>query len=237
MKKQIPNAITCGNLICGCLGIQQALSGNLEWAAYFIWIAALFDFFDGFAARLLKVSSPIGKELDSLADVVSFGVLPGFIIFQLMGIRTVGLLEINAVNWLSYAAFLIPAFSAYRLAKFNLDTRQSDQFIGLPTPANGILISSFPLILMHDTFHIAPILTNTYFLSFFSLFISYILVSEIRLIALKFKNYSFESNQFRYIFLGSAAILFATMYFTAIPLIILLYILLSVIENNTGTED
>lgn len=242
MKKHIPNAITCGNLICGCLGIIQALTGDLAWAAYFIWIAAVLDFFDGFAARILNVPSPIGKELDSLADVVSFGVLPGFIIFQLMnqhymfedcnvGGNWVECHRGNHINWLSYTAFIIPALSAYRLAKFNLDTRQSDSFIGLPTPANAILISAFPLILMNDTFHVAPILTNIKFLASFSLVISYILVSEIKLIALKFKNFTWTDNKYRFIFIGSAAVLFATMFYTAIPIIILFYVVLSIIEN------
>ena len=233
MKKHIPNAITCGNLICGCLGIIQALTGDLAWAAYFIWIAALLDFFDGFAARILNVPSPIGKELDSLADVVSFGVLPGFIIFQLMNNYN-GFCSAhgsNPINWLSYTAFIIPALSAYRLAKFNLDTRQSDSFIGLPTPANAILISAFPLILMNDTFHVAPILTNIKFLASFSLIISYILVSEIKLIALKFKNFTWTDNKYRFIFIGTSAILFATMFYTAIPIIILFYVVLSIIEN------
>ncbi|MEY3417468.1 MAG: hypothetical protein RL060_1580 [Bacteroidota bacterium] len=235
MKKQIPNAITCGNLICGCLGIQQALTGSLEWAAYYIWIAAIFDFFDGMAARLLHVSSPIGKELDSLADVVSFGVLPGFIVYQLMTKNGIDAGSLDHV--LSYSAFVIPAFSAYRLAKFNLDTRQSDRFIGLPTPANGLLISAFPLILMHDTFQLAPILYNVKILALFSWVISYILVSEIKLIALKFKNFTFTDNKFRFIFLASAAVLFGLMFYTAIPIIIALYILLSIIENKTNVAD
>lgn len=242
MKRHIPNAITCGNLICGCLGIQSALSGDLTWAAYFIWIAAIMDFFDGFAARLLKVSSPIGKELDSLADVVSFGVLPGFIIFQMMNQQFsnetchstwIASCTTEGRNWLSYVAFVIPALSAYRLAKFNLDTRQSESFIGLPTPANAILISGFPLILIHDTFNLSPILTNVKFLAIFSIIISYILISEIHLIALKFKNYSFGDNKFRYIFLISSLIIALTLNFTAIPIIIIFYVLISIIENLT----
>ena len=239
MKKHIPNIITLGNLISGCLGIQNAILGNLEYAAYFIWIAAIMDFFDGFAARLLKVSSPIGKELDSLADVVSFGVLPGFIIFKMMNLNN-GFCSAHGAQTfelLSYTAFIIPALSAYRLAKFNLDTRQSDRFIGLPTPANAILISSFPLILNYDTFHITPFITNIKFLAIFSIVISYILISEIHLIALKFKNFGWNDNKFRFIFLGISAILFATMFVTSIPLIISFYIIISILENISNNKN
>lgn len=143
IKKNIPNAITCCNLLCGCLAIIQATNGNLLWAAYLVGMAAVFDFFDGFAARLLKVSSPIGKDLDSLADMVTFGVVPGIVMFKMirLGLRLdkegFDLIEENP--WITYIVFMIPIFSALRLAKFNHDTRQTEAFIGLPTPANAIM--------------------------------------------------------------------------------------------------
>ncbi|OZA56958.1 MAG: CDP-diacylglycerol--serine O-phosphatidyltransferase, partial [Sphingobacteriales bacterium 39-40-5] len=142
MKKHIPNSVTCLNLFSGCLGIVFAFQGNLIWASYAIVIAAVFDFFDGMLARLLKAYSDIGKELDSLADMVSFGVLPSVIIYQLFALSP----QIDfGADWLSFSAFIIAVFSALRLAKFNIDTRQSENFIGLPTPANALLIASFPL--------------------------------------------------------------------------------------------
>ncbi|HQS50964.1 MAG TPA: CDP-diacylglycerol--serine O-phosphatidyltransferase, partial [Daejeonella sp.] len=144
MKKHIPNSVTCLNLFSGCLGIVFAFQGNLIWASYAIVIAAVFDFFDGMLARLLKAYSDIGKELDSLADMVSFGVLPSVIIYQLFALSP----QIDfGADWLSFSAFIIAVFSALRLAKFNIDTRQSENFIGLPTPANALLIASFPLII------------------------------------------------------------------------------------------
>jgi CDP-diacylglycerol--serine O-phosphatidyltransferase len=134
LKQNLPNALTLGNLLCGCLGIQQVLAGNPELAPWLIIIAGVLDFFDGMLARALGVFSNIGKDLDSLADVVSFGVLPGFMVFYLINHAT----EISETeNLYAYLAFLIPIFSAYRLAKFNNDERQSSSFIGLPTPANA----------------------------------------------------------------------------------------------------
>ncbi len=163
--KHIPNAITSGNLLCGCLAIVQIFSGDLVLASFFVFLAAVLDFFDGFAARLLKVSSPIGKDLDSLADVVTFGVVPGLMVYRLLQFALIGMgekelfwialqknissIELSNVHYLSgfysylpYFGFLITVFSAIRLAKFNNDTRQSTTFIGLPTPANAILITA-----------------------------------------------------------------------------------------------
>ncbi|RZK73966.1 MAG: CDP-diacylglycerol--serine O-phosphatidyltransferase, partial [Pedobacter sp.] len=138
MRKHIPNAITCANLFSGCIGIVYAFNGDLKTVAFFVILSGIFDFFDGFVARLLKVKSEIGKELDSLADVISFGFLPGVIVFQLLNIENSG--------YLPYLAFLIPVFSAYRLAKFNLDTRQTEEFIGLNTPMNTFFIISLPYL-------------------------------------------------------------------------------------------
>src|SRR5476651_291942 len=144
VKKHLPNAITCANLFSGCVGIVFAFSGNPVFAAYCIFLAAIFDFFDGFASRVLQSFSGIGKDLDSLADMVSFGFLPAAIMYQLF----LQAPQIEGVSqYLNFIAFLIPVFSALRLAKFNTDERQTEIFIGLPTPANAILIASLPFIL------------------------------------------------------------------------------------------
>ncbi|MBX3163764.1 MAG: CDP-diacylglycerol--serine O-phosphatidyltransferase [Bacteroidetes bacterium] len=213
MKKHIPNIITLGNLFCGCLAIVKIFEGDLIRAAYLVGIALICDFFDGFAARLLKVTSPIGKDLDSLADMVTFGVVPGLVMFHLN-------------SSLSYFAFIIPIFSAIRLAKFNNDTRQTSSFIGLPTPANAALICSLPLAAGEnyaqlDSWAYIPIV----------LIGSLLLVAEIPLFALKFKNFAWADNKIKYIFLVLCLVLLVALKFAAIPLIIILYILLSIVNN------
>ena len=140
MKKHIPNILTLSNLLAGCIGLVYAFNGNLVYASYAIWIAAIFDFLDGFSARMLKVSSPIGKELDSLADMVTFGVLPSVILFQMIGNQP--------YEYLSYGAFILALFSALRLAKFNVDTEQTTTFIGMPTPAAAFFVSGLPFWMM-----------------------------------------------------------------------------------------
>src|ERR1700712_2095160 len=162
VKKHLPNFIPCANLFSGCVGIVFAFQGELIVAAYAIFLSAIFDFFDGLASRVLKSYSGIGKDLDSLADMVSFGVLPAVIMYQLF-------LEAHQINnvstYLNFIAFLIPVFSALRLAKFNVDTRQAEHFIGMPTPANAILIASFPIIIGHNNRFYLPFLLNPYILS------------------------------------------------------------------------
>lgn len=227
MKKHLPNAITCLNLFSGCLGIVFAFQGNLQWAGYAILIAAILDFFDGMLARLLKAYSAIGKELDSLADVVSFGVLPSVIIYQLFLLAP----QIDSVSvWLNYSAFLIAVFSALRLAKFNIDERQSDQFIGLPTPANALLIASFPMIITENNLFIVNYILNPYFLFIFSLGMGILLVAEIPLISLKFKSLKLSENILRYILIFSSLILLLFFKFAAVPIIITLYFLISFIQ-------
>ncbi len=232
MKKHIPNALTCGNLFCGCIGIVAAFDNELILAAYLTGIAAVLDFFDGFVARWLKAYSPIGKELDSLADCVTFGVLPGAIIFRLLRQSLgdgYGLIEFSIIPNL---AFIISIFSALRLAKFNVDTRQSESFIGVPTPANAILISSIPLILQ-QTPELREVIVQPVVLLSLTLVMSFLLVAELPLFALKFQNYSFGANKIKYIFLILSVLLLVTLKFTAIPLIIVLYIVLSIVENFT----
>ena len=235
IKAQIPNIITLLNLISGSISIVFALEGNLTVAAWFIGIAAVFDFFDGFSARMLHVSSEIGKELDSLADVISFGLAPGMILYILLS-NSVSIPEIiiTGRNIVPFIAFLIPALSAYRLAKFNLDERQTDSFIGLPTPANALMIASFPLILAQqknlsgiDITLFAGIINNPWFLIIFIFVFSYLLIAELPLMSLKFKTFKWSENKMRYFFLIVSVILFVLLFYTAIPLIIIFYILLS----------
>ncbi len=234
MKKHIPNFITTLNLFSGCIGIILALQYRIDYAAYFIAIAALFDFLDGLVARILHVKSEIGKELDSLADVVSFGVLPGIIIYQLMANSPNTPAAGSYISIFSLIALIIPVLSAVRLAKFNLDTRQTTSFIGLPVPANALFLGSLPLIKMQagfsDSLSWLTVFTDNYYvLALLAIGMSLLLVSEIPLISLKFKNLKFSDNKPQFILVLIAAISFILITFTAIPLIILTYILLSLI--------
>ena len=218
MKKHIPNLLTCANLFSGCIGIVYAFNGDLKMVAFFVIISGIFDFFDGFAARLLHVKSDIGKELDSLADVISFGFLPGVIMFQL--------LKINSPNdFLPYAAFIIPVFSALRLAKFNIDTRQTEDFIGLNTPMNTFFIISLPYLLDDIAW-----LSNVYVLLGIILVVSYLLVSELKLFSMKINNLQWEPNKYKFIFLIVSLVLLAFLKFAALPIILILYMLFSQIH-------
>lgn len=246
MKKHIPNAITLLNLVAGCVGIYFVFRNNLTVAAFLIWIAAIFDFFDGFLARLLKVKSDLGVQLDSLADMVSFGVLPGFIMFILIENMSVTNPELSLFReYLPFIALMIPVFSALRLAKFNIDVRQTVSFIGLPTPANAFFISGFPLIIFQisHTEEISKVLWvqtlfNPYLLIGVTIVFSFLMTSEIRLMALKFKNISWKENQSRYIFILASILLLIVFHFFAIQLIILIYLLISVIQGfHTGKKD
>lgn len=232
MIKYLPNTITCLNLFSGCIGVVFAFNDNLIYAGYAILIAAFLDFFDGMAARLLNINSLMGKELDSLADMVSFGFLPSVIIFQLI----VNSPQIHEGNeWLKYSAFLIAIFSALRLAKFNVDTRQSDSFIGLPTPSSALVILSIPYIIdrggvIGDSFQ------SLIGLIAITLLLSYLLVAELPLLSLKFKSFNFNSNRFRYYLLVTGTLLFTIFQFAAIPLIIFIYIILSLVQTNKVTS-
>lgn len=229
MKKHLPNAVTCLNLFSGCLALTQIFSpdGNLVYASYFVVLAAVFDFFDGLLARALHVSSPIGKDLDSLADMVSFGVVPGAIIYKLL---QGALTNAEVPAYLAYAGFIITIFSALRLAKFNNDTRQSDSFIGLPTPACTLVVVSLPLILQHDSFGLTSTILNPWLLLALAILLSGLLVAELPLFALKFKNLRWQDNSVRFIFLLLSLGLLIGLGVAAIPLIILLYVLLSVVR-------
>jgi phosphatidylserine synthase len=316
----IPNLFTLGNLFCGCLAIIYAFNWQLDWAAYMVFLAAFLDFFDGFLARLLKVEGELGKQLDSLADMVSFGVVPGIVMFQWLrriyeiefvssAPENIGfdfyMFNINSViPWYSYVALIIPIFSCYRLAKFNIDTRQSHGFIGLPTPANAIFFCSLmlitslfpfnpasdsaldippitktwgidnafsskpnvklpqayasvklnnqsdltdeevleaqggsPVIYQHyfqNTHWLAvkltTVLLNKYFILSLIIIFSFLLVSPLPLFALKFKNFGWADNKIRYVFLVLCAVLLIVFQVIAIPFIVILYILTSIVN-------
>ncbi|WP_266203128.1 CDP-diacylglycerol--serine O-phosphatidyltransferase [Pontibacter kalidii] len=235
MKKHIPNAITCLNLFAGCLALYFAFRGELVTTAYLVGIAAVFDFMDGMVARLIKAYSEIGKQLDSLADMVSFGVVPGTVMFILLQRAEASILGIPA-DILPFFGFLITIFSALRLAKFNIDTRQTTSFIGLPTPACTLFVASLPLILDTEGLLAFEIILNPVVLLSLTVILSFLLVAELPLFALKFKNFSWQDNAVRFIFLGLSVILAAVLKFAAIPLIILLYVLLSLIKKTSHTS-
>ncbi len=229
IKKNIPNLITLGNLTCGLLSILFAFEGNLALAGGLIFYGAILDFFDGFAARLLKVNSEIGKQLDSMADMVTFGVAPGILMYQLIAITNENPLEISHELTISLIAFLIPIFSAIRLAKFNIDTRQISSFIGLPTPAAAIFIASLPIIgaNYYTNFSLELLIVSTVILSL-------LLVAELPLFSLKISKGETLKNQLNIIriaFLISSVILLFILKFAAIPFIVILYIFLSIINN------
>jgi CDP-diacylglycerol---serine O-phosphatidyltransferase len=216
MTRHIPNFLTCCNLICGCFGIVFLLEGKNVPAAYFVWAAGVFDFFDGFAARLLKVSSPIGKELDSLADVVSFGVLPALVMYKLIG-------DHSSNEILPYTAFMIAAFSALRLATFNVDETQTDSFKGLNTPANSFFITALPLL----PASVGAWLYQDWLLIIITVVFSLLMVSRIEIFSLKFKNFGWADNKLRFTFLLLSVLLLVLFKISALPLIIILYIGLS----------
>nr|WP_294861753.1 CDP-alcohol phosphatidyltransferase family protein [uncultured Fluviicola sp.] len=272
----IPNLITASNMLCGVFAIILAFAGRIDIAPYFIFLAAVLDFFDGFAARMLKQQGELGKQLDSLADMISFGLAPGVIMMIMLIFSTtpVGIedmiwhgeyvnavmkmegvfhptfqtalaidmwkshfFDLKSLNWLPFLGLIIPFFSLFRLAKFNIDTRQSESFIGLPTPANTIFFMAFPLLLSqyggttgweHDLilWLIQPIVLIPIIV-----IMSVLLVSELPLFALKFKHFKWKGNGTRYVFLISCGILISTLLIWSIPIIVLLYLLLSFIQH------
>ncbi|HEV7348134.1 CDP-diacylglycerol--serine O-phosphatidyltransferase [Telluribacter sp.] len=225
MKRHLPNALTCANLLCGCVGIVEAFHNNLVLSCALIGLAAIFDFLDGFVARLLHVASPIGKELDSMADMTTFGVLPAIIVYQLLMESIPDLPGI----WQAYLAFSLAVFSALRLAKFNIDPRQSDQFIGVPTPANALLVASLPVIVHFYGEPWRSIIVDTTHLLIFTAVMSFLLVVELPLFALKFKSFGWPGNEVRYSFLLVSLVLLLWLGVLAVPLIVALYVVLSLV--------
>lgn len=247
LKRHIPNIVTLLNLFSGCIAVIFAVYGNFVAAAIFVFLGIFFDFFDGLLARKLNVQSPLGIQLDSLADLVTSGVVPGIIIFKLIS------LTVDAPDYSTYIdswnsvfhwqgfklsvlpliGLFIPLASAYRLAKFNLDEDQQTYFKGLPVPANTLVILSLPLILEYQNNDVMnSIIINKWFLIVLTLLSCYLLNSSIKLFALKFKDWSFKANATRYIFLLLSVTLIVLLQFAAIPLIIALYIILSLLDRK-----
>jgi CDP-diacylglycerol--serine O-phosphatidyltransferase len=242
-------------MLCGILSIFLSLSGRLDLAPYPIFLGAIFDFLDGFVARLLKQQGELGKQLDSLADMVTFGLAPGI---MMMGIFVISLditsfrmysgdfyylnwiknaLQLQVDNYLPFLALLIPVFSMFRLAKFNLDTRQTEGFIGLNTPANTLLLCTFPLILAQD-FEMGSInylarefVLNPWFLTPLIVVLCVLLISEIPIFSLKFKYFKWKGNEIRFIFLITCSLIIPLTLYWSMGIIVILYIILSVIDN------
>lgn len=237
IKQYVPNALTTLNLISGLISITLVFEGKPAQASIFIFIAAIFDYLDGTAARLLKAYSELGKQLDSLADVVSFGVAPGLLIFQMLSINCTGSCNIlERLHITPYFALLIPVCSAFRLAKFNIDLRQEVNFIGLPTPANALFFASIPLVLyvqpgLFSILHIPGMVdffSNTRILTILTVFFSYLMISDFRIFSMKFKSKKWQGNQLRYIFLMISLALVLLFFINSIPIIIALYVLMSI---------
>jgi len=240
MIKQIPNIITSLNLLCGCVAIMFAVSGDLVSASFFAFAGIFLDFFDGLAARVLNAQSQVGLQLDSLADVVTSGVLPGIVMVQLLSEALTGTsLDIGTIfsdtanstsieSYLPFIGLLIAVASGYRLAKFNVDTRQTTSFIGLPVPANTLLILSLPLIISFQAGQqITEVILTPWFLIIITLVSCVLLNAEIPLFGLKFKTWNFKDNAVRYLFLIASILLLVVLKFIAIPIIIFSYILVS----------
>ena len=238
MLKHIPNLFTLGNLFCGLLAILFAVGGHLNMAGGLILLGAFLDFFDGMIARILNVDGELGKQLDSLADLITFGVAPAFIVFQLFfwiedksffnPLSEWPKLTAYSYNYWAHTAWLIPLFSALRLAKFNIDTRQIDGFIGLPTPANALFFISIPIMIhFQPSVWMSTFLAQTTVLASLCIIMSYLLIAEISLLSLKFKNLSWQENKMRYILIISSLILLCVFRFVAVPIILLLYLVLS----------
>jgi CDP-diacylglycerol--serine O-phosphatidyltransferase len=232
IKKHVPNSITLLNLFSGCIALIFAFKGNFEMAFYFVSLGIFLDFFDGFFARLFNVSSPLGLQLDSLADMVTSGVVPGLVMFQMMTDSLTDTSE-SYLQIFPYLGFIITMGSCYRLANFNVDTRQTDSFIGLPTPANALLILSLPLVLQYsNTAAVSDVLTNHWILLVISLFSAYILNAEIPLFSLKIKKFNLKDNGLQIAFLVLSVFLLIFFQYLGIPLLILSYVLLSVVNNK-----
>jgi CDP-diacylglycerol--serine O-phosphatidyltransferase len=232
IKKHIPNLITLLNLFCGCIALVFAFNKDFEMAFYFVCLGIFLDFFDGFFARLFNVSSPLGLQLDSLADMVTSGVVPGLVMFQMM-ISHASTAAAGHLQFFPYLGFIIALGSCYRLANFNIDTRQTDSFIGLPTPANALFILSLPLVLKYtDSLILIELLTNPWFLLVVTLLSAYMLNAEIPLFSLKIKKFNFKENTLQVVFLTCSLLLLVFFHYLGIPLLILFYVLLSVLNNK-----
>lgn len=240
IKNHIPNLVTLLNLISGSIAIFLAFSGEMVLASWFIIIAAILDFLDGFVARLLHAGSDIGAQLDSLADVISFGLAPSAIMYQLI-LMSPGNSSLSAgmIRFLPYTALLLVAGGAYRLAKFNTDPGQAVEFKGLPIPATGLFVAALPLIVNQfgKSEELAWMVQHQYILLAIIVLLSWLMVSNIPMISLKFKNLKWKDNVSRLILLGSVPLLFVAFKWIAIPLIIFLYIIISIFSLSLKTKN
>ena len=241
MKKHIPNSITLLNLLCGSMAVIFVVTDAMITASFFVFLGILFDFFDGFAARKLKVQSALGLQLDSLADMVTCGLVPGLVMFKLLELSDLswshGDTHMLQINLLPFAGLAITLASAYRLATFNLDEEQQSYFKGLPTPANTLFIVSLPLIMeFQNNDYMNAIIVNKWFLLGITLLSCYMLNSGIKLFALKFKDWGFKNNATRYVFLFLCILFLIVLRFAAIPLIIVTYVIMSVLDNVSSKK-
>jgi len=227
LKQHIPNTITCGNLVSGCLSILFVASGMPVKAAIMIFVAGLFDFLDGFAARMLHAHSPIGADLDSLSDVVSFGVAPGFIMYWLMSHAQHPEIMLFGLDLSTCIAFLLPVFSAIRLAKFNIDDTQKTSFRGIPAPGMAIFIASLPLALSQIG-HLTDGALGYWVCLGITIIFSLMMVSNFRFFSFKMKSAKWKGNEVRWIFLIIALVSFVIFRFLALPFVMVVYVLLSV---------
>ncbi|MFK7809175.1 MAG: CDP-diacylglycerol--serine O-phosphatidyltransferase [Saprospiraceae bacterium] len=226
MRTNLPNILTVLNLLCGCMAIVCVLDNDFQLAFVLIFIGGMADYFDGMVARLLNVHSPFGKELDSLADMVSFGVFPAMILYVLL--RTHGGPMIGPLHLIGVPAFLLAGFACIRLAKFNLDTRQAYDFIGMPTPSCTLFIVGLMLIHHHDSFGLGQTITSPYILYPVIAIFSYLLVSEIRMFSFKFKSKKWKGNEDRIVFLILGVVLLIFLREVAFSLMILLYVIYAI---------
>lgn len=235
MKRHIPNILTLGNLLCGVLAIRAIFNEKPVIAIGLVGIAAILDFFDGFVARTLGVSGELGKQLDSLADNVTFGVVPGIMLLSIAGFLTVQ--PVSTLDWLVFiSCLLVPAMATMRLAIFNIDTKQSHGFIGMPTPGNTLLIASLYFLFFKDPMAegiVASIISVQWVILIIALITAFWQIAPIPLMALKFKTYKFKENSWRYMFILIAAVLVLILQVGAIPLIIVCYFLFSLLANRS----
>jgi CDP-diacylglycerol---serine O-phosphatidyltransferase len=237
LKQHIPNLLTCLNLLSGCMAVVFVFRGEIPVFAALTGLSLVFDFLDGLAARRLKAQSSIGKELDSLADMVSFGLVPGAILYHMFINSVPASMHMDStwVKILSFFPFIVTVFSALRLARFNVDTRQTDSFIGMPTPSVTIFVVGLALVLQYDRFHLSPQLLNSYVIGGLSMVLSYLLVADIRMLALKFNSFSWSRNQPQYLLILLSVLLVTFLGVAGIPAIIILYLFLSLIYYSKPT--
>ena len=240
IKRHIPNLFTLGNLFCGTMAAMAAVEEYFEAAAGLVVLGIVFDFFDGFLARILKVQGELGKQLDSLADMVTSGVVPGLLMFRFyeQALQNGNVEMTNMTVFLSFTAFLLTLGAGYRLAKFNIDTRQTDSFIGVPTPAMSLFVVSLPLIFEHtDYAWVKEVLQNVYFLAVTSIVLTILMNVNLPLLSLKFKSFGIKENSFKYLLILISVLLIFTFHYLAVPLIIVTYIILSIIQNFTTPKS